>query len=146
MCEEPCHCREAKNEEESCCISGGQVRGFAQPWILLLLMQQPSHGYELLERFGHEDLPCVDPGMLYRMLRQLEAEGMVRSSWETLGGGPARRHYEVTDAGVELLHAWAAQVRATRHRLDRFLGDYAAQFEKAGAGAAAASVDRLKAR
>jgi len=28
--------------------SGSRVRGFIQPWLLLLLLQKPSHGYELM--------------------------------------------------------------------------------------------------
>jgi len=70
----------------------------------------------------------VDPGLLYRTLRQLEEDGLVRSSWDTEGAGPARRVYEITDEGIEYLHAWAINIRRTRARLDRFLAEYETRF------------------
>jgi poly-beta-hydroxybutyrate-responsive repressor len=109
------------------------VRGFVQPWLLLLLLQKPSHGYELMERLGQdEEIPDADPGLLYRTLRQLEEDGLVRSTWDTEGKGPARRLYEVTPEGVDYLHAWAVNVRRTRERLDRFLAEYTNHFQKGG--------------
>ena len=66
----------------------------------------------------------ADPGFLYRTLRKLEEEGAVRSSWDTGGSGPARRVYALADLGGERLHTWAAHLRGTRARLDRFLTDY----------------------
>jgi poly-beta-hydroxybutyrate-responsive repressor len=107
------------------------VRGFIQPWLLLLLLQKPSHGYELMERLAHdEETPDTDPGMLYRTLRQIEEDGLVKSSWDTEGKGPARRLYEVTPEGVEYLHTWAINIRRTRNRLDRFLTVYETHFQE----------------
>jgi DNA-binding PadR family transcriptional regulator len=37
--------------------------------------------------------------------------------------------YELTDQGIEFLHAWAASIRATRAQLDRFLAGYEEQFQ-----------------
>ena len=111
------------------CPEGGRIRGFLQPWVLLLLAEKPAHGYELLERLGREeDTPAADPGLLYRTLRQFEEEGLVRSSWETQGPGPARRIYEITDDGLEYLHAWVAGIRRLRERLERFLAVYRNRF------------------
>lgn len=112
-----------------CCPRGGRVRGFVQPWLLLLLVQKPAHGYELMEQLSQEDgTPAADPGLLYRTLRQFEEEGLVRSSWDTGGCGPARRVYEITEEGREYLHTWAVRIRHTRERLNRFLSEYEAYF------------------
>ncbi|MBC7263367.1 MAG: helix-turn-helix transcriptional regulator [Chloroflexi bacterium] len=124
-------CREHEGEinERHCCPPRRRIRGFVQPWLLLLLLQKPSHGYELMERLAQdEDSPSADPGLLYRTLRQLEEEGLVQSSWDTEGSGPARRLYKVTPEGVEYLHARAVNIRRTRERLDRFLAEYEAYF------------------
>lgn len=123
------------NEEGRCCPPGGRVRGFIQPWLLLLLAQNPAHGYELMERLGQdEETPGADPGLLYRTLRQFEEDGLVRSAWDTEGGGPARRVYEITDEGVEYLRAWAVNIRRTRERLDRFLAEYQTYFQSSEEG------------
>lgn len=117
------------------CPGSGRVRGFMQPWLLLLLAQKPAYGYELMEQLGRdEDTPAVDPGLLYRTLRQFEEDGLARSTWDTSGGGPARRVYELTDQGVEYLHAWAANIRHTRRRLSQFLSQYEAQFQMSEEG------------
>lgn len=127
MCE-PC---QSKHQHAGPCHpTGSRVRGFIQPWLLLLLLRKPRHGYELMEELAQdEEMPVAEPGILYRTLRQLESEGLVVSSWDTERGGPARRLYEVTPEGVEYLHAWAVNIRRTRARLDRFLHEYGEYFE-----------------
>lgn len=111
----------------------GEVRRFLQPWLLLLLLEKPSHGYELMERLAQDpDAPQGDPGLLYPLLRRMEREGLVASVWDTEGKGPARRQYEVTPEGTDYLHAWAVSIRQTRARLDRFLNQYAAHFGAEG--------------
>jgi len=105
---------------------GRHVRGFLQPRLLLLLARKPTHGYELMDalRSAEGDENLADPGMLYRTLRQFEEEELVTSSWDTEGHGPARRIYQITDAGREYLEWWVADVRKTRTRLERFLAEY----------------------
>ncbi len=105
------------------------MRGLVQPRLLLQLARKPAHGYELMEALGEgEDGQAPDPGTLYRTLRALEEDGLVRSTWDTEGAGPARRVYELTDQGVEFLHAWAVSIRGTRAQLDRFLVSYEERF------------------
>jgi PadR family transcriptional regulator PadR len=128
MCDR--HCRGHTDREGHCHPPEGRMRGFVQPWLLLLLAYGASHGYELMERLGKdEEIPDADPGLLYRTLRQFEQDGLVRSAWDTAGGGAARRVYEITAEGLEHLHAWAVNVRRTRQRLDRFLNEYQARFQ-----------------
>jgi len=129
MCNEH-HDEKQRDEGWRCCPRGGQVRRFIRAWLLLLLSQKSAHGYELLERLSQdEDAPGADPGLLYRTLRQFEEDELVHSSWDTGGRGPARRVYEITDAGIEYLHTWAVNIRRTRGRLDRFLAEYETRFQ-----------------
>lgn len=101
------------------------MKGFTHCWLLLQLARAPAHGYELLERMGEAgDGAGIDPGFLYRTLRALEEDGLVQSSWDTAGSGPARRVYAITDLGWEYLQAWSVHIRRTRDRLNRFLTDY----------------------
>src|SRR4051812_1472885 len=66
-------------------------RNFLRPAILLLLREDPAHGYDLLERLRPLGFQRPDPGGLYRVLRALEQEGLVRSAWEPSEAGPERR-------------------------------------------------------
>ena len=99
-------------------------KNFLRPCLLLLLREQPAHGYELLERLQSLGFAGDDPGGLYRTLRALERDGFVRSSWESSASGPDRRIYELTRAGTEELHRRALTLAGARDVLDRFLSRY----------------------
>ncbi len=102
------------------------VERFSEPALLLLLREQPAHGYELLE-----ELPSltgearVDMGNLYRVLRGLEEDGLVTSQWEAAAPGPAKRTYELSPEGARLLDEWAAALARSRERIDLFLERHA---------------------
>ena len=97
---------------------------FLRPCLLLLLREQPSHGYELLDRLHAFGFERDDPGGLYRSLRALEREGLVRGAWEPSREGPPRRIYELTRRGMERLHMEAKALARTQSALDRFLSRY----------------------
>lgn len=75
---------------------GRAARGDVRAAVLLLLAEQPRHGYdiitELVERSEGRWQPS--PGSVYPVLKRLAAEGLVRA--ETDG---ERRVFELTDAG-----------------------------------------------
>ena len=100
-------------------------RGFLRPCVLLLLREQPAHGYDLLERLRVLGFPVSDPGRLYRLLRALETDGRVRSAWARSSAGPDRRIYELTRLGMEELHTHVGGLLAARDTLDLFLSRYA---------------------
>ena len=118
-------CNEGQGHGRNC-RCGRQVRGFIQPQLLLLLAKKATHGYELMDalRCVKGDETMADPGMLYRTLRQFEEDGLVTSAWDTDGRGPARRVYQLTDAGREYLEWWSTDIRRTRAQLDQFLAEY----------------------
>jgi len=121
---------EGGHSEAGCRCQAGRMRGLVQPRLLLQLARKPAHGYELMEALDEgAEGQAPDPGTLYRTLRALEEDGLVCSTWDTEGAGPARRVYELTEQGIEFLHAWAVSIRGTRAQLDRFLTGYAEQFQ-----------------
>jgi poly-beta-hydroxybutyrate-responsive repressor len=92
-----------------------RVERLVEPALLLLLHERPRHGYDLLEHIPAlvGDGADVDLGNLYRLLRGLEAEGLVSSRWDVDGSGPARRIYTLTPGGARLLQAWTTALRST---------------------------------
>ena len=103
-----------------------RVERFIEPTLLLLLRERPRHGYDLLESIPEVvgDAADVDLGNLYRLLRGLEADGLVSSRWKAGAPGPARRMYKLTPAGARLLDVWAAALRSTESVIGEFLIRY----------------------
>jgi PadR family transcriptional regulator, regulatory protein PadR len=99
-------------------------RNWLVPVILLSLREWNSYGYELMERAAAFGFEAMNPGTLYRTLRQMEKDGIVESTWETSSGGPARRMYSITDAGRAYLDFWARSLEQYQHTMDAFFRLY----------------------
>lgn len=87
-----------------------------------MVAEGEAHGAALIARL---DALClapagVDIGMAYRTLRELEAEGLVRSAWVT-DDGPARRTYRLTDPGRQALDEWISVMRERARLIEAFL-------------------------
>jgi poly-beta-hydroxybutyrate-responsive repressor len=99
-------------------------RNWLVPVILLSLREWNSYGYELMERASTFGFEAMNPGTLYRTLRQMEKEGIVESTWETSRGGPARRMYTITDAGRAYLDFWAKSLEQYQRTMETFFSLY----------------------
>ncbi len=102
----------------------GLPRNYLRPALLLLLAEGTAHGYELLDQVAALGLNRVDPGGLYRCLRAMDEEGLVRSSWEPSTTGPARRTYELTDEGRDWLHVVAGSLAEVSRALATYQRRY----------------------
>ena len=91
------------------------------PFLLLLLAESPSHGYQLVARLTAAGFTDARAGSLYRELRRLEDAGLVISHWEvTQTRGPARRVYKLTSAGRRSLRACVAGAEELTRALVEF--------------------------
>ena len=108
-----------------------RIERFLESCLLLLLHCDEVHGYDLLDglkQFGFAQDP-VDSSTIYRMLRGLEERGFVTSRWDTEGGGPARRLYQITGEGDRYLGWWVDDLRETDQVLHNFLERYDSHME-----------------
>jgi PadR family transcriptional regulator, regulatory protein PadR len=96
------------------------------PVALVILHEESSYGYELMERLATDfEFEQINAGTLYRTLRQMEKEGLCESEWETSeGGGPARRMYYITETGEEYLDAWVQACKEYRRVMDALSRSY----------------------
>jgi PadR family transcriptional regulator PadR len=95
-------------------------RNWLTPVALVLLHEESSYGYEIMERleeeFGFEQ---INPGTVYRTLRQMENEGLCKSEWETFEHtGKANRMYSSTVAGEAFLETWVEACEQYRRVMD----------------------------
>ena len=105
-------------------LSSGLPKDFLRPCLLLLLREGEAHGYQLLEQLGVFGFDQSDPGSLYRVLRKLESDGCVTSSWEPSGTGPPKRVYGLSETGVAELDRRATDLAEGERRIDAFLDRY----------------------
>jgi PadR family transcriptional regulator len=102
-----------------------RIERFVEPCLLLLLAEEPRHGYSLRdELIQREFAENVDFGHLYRRLRRMEESGLVLSEWAEEGPGPLKRVYRLTSSGRRLLDDWVKSLRQTKQLLDKFLRAY----------------------
>lgn len=80
--------------------------------IVLAILSQlrvPRYGYGLLQILERARVP-IDAGTLYPLLRRLEKQGVLESSWDTSEARP-RKYYRLSDGGErlygELVQEWA---------------------------------------
>ncbi|MEV7189502.1 PadR family transcriptional regulator [Kitasatospora sp. NPDC093102] len=79
--------------------------------LLGLLEAQPRHGYDIKrlydEHFGRDR--ALHYGQVYATLSRLLKHGLVVVEGVEAGGGPDRKRYAITDAGVTDLTDWLTQ-------------------------------------
>lgn len=102
----------------------GLPRDWLTPYVLLVLKEWETHGYDLMQRLMQMGFSGFDQSYLYRLLRQLEEQGVIRSAWDTETKGPARRVYSLTDLGSTMLQSWAGAMNLYRQQLDLFFRMY----------------------
>lgn len=92
--------------------------------ILTILAKNPTHGYSILEelkKIGIDVFP-IHHTVVYRMLRMMEMEGFLESSWE-IGEGPPRRIYKITSLGREYLKNWYIGAKEDLKLMEKIIRD-----------------------
>jgi DNA-binding PadR family transcriptional regulator len=89
------------------------------------VIQRPSYGYELVQRFERtygDALSLSSVSHAYTALRTLEARGLIEELPGTRTGRQPKPHYRATVAGMEEYHEWLiGQVAEERKRQKVFL-------------------------
>ncbi|MGB9857161.1 MAG: PadR family transcriptional regulator [Dictyoglomaceae bacterium] len=95
-------------------------------WILVALGDKELHGYELINKIS-EILPGIiakgigGMGRGYRILRELEIQGLITSYWDIDKRGPARRIYKLTPKGKEVRKESIEYIKELKEYIERFL-------------------------
>ena len=78
--------------------------------LMGVLAEGPAHGYDLKraydDRFGHDRQ--VHYGQVYSTLARLLKQGLVEADGVEVDGGPERKRYAITGAGVADVAGWLA--------------------------------------
>jgi DNA-binding PadR family transcriptional regulator len=125
-----------RRKQGHCRFEIAAPRHFLYPSLLLLLAEEPRHGYRLVDSLLRLGFGPVDRPSIYRALGDLEADGLLHS-WEVSPkAGSTRQIYGLTDEGHRRLADWMGVVTAEHSALEavlkRFdnLGDDSAEVEE----------------
>jgi len=99
---------------------------FMESCLLVLLHRESGYGYSLmdgLKEFGIQTEE-MDISILYRAFRELEAVGLVVSSWGEDSLGPQRRMYTITPQGETAVAEWVQALRQRRREIEALEAAY----------------------
>ena len=94
-------------------------RGVLQIAVLALLRKQ-AYGYQLLKELSAAGLE-TEEGTLYPILRRLEQQELVASTWSTEGARP-RKYYKITSRGLETLDSFLGTWHQIHAALEKLVG------------------------
>lgn len=111
---------------DTCICSGKSLDRMLRPAVLVILYAQKHglHGYAIekqlrIFKFFQHKLP--DYTGLYRLLKQMETEGILASSKTDSFTGPAKRIYQLTNRGKKCLNRWLISLNEYQQMLDDLL-------------------------
>jgi PadR family transcriptional regulator PadR len=79
-------------------------RGTLEFCILLMIKQKPTYGYEIISTLEKYPIVAARENTIYPLLRRLQKEEFIISSWqEGVEGLPPRKYYSITNKGLEYI-------------------------------------------
>ena len=86
-------------------VSRALVAASLRPFVLSILAEGESYGYEIIQRVHALTDGQVrwTTGTLYPLLHSLENEGLLEATWREAEAGPRRKYYRLTAKGEQAL-------------------------------------------
>lgn len=99
---------------------------FLEACLLCLLKDGEAHGYNLMEKlegFGFIQ-GSINISVIYRNLRNMEARGLMESTWTESDQGPNKRIYSITNEGNKALDQWIILLKERQKRITMIIDKY----------------------
>ncbi len=90
--------------------------------LLALISEEPSYGYEMVEKMRKRGLEPVAEGSIYPLLTRLQKSGYVEGYMVKTSGGSRRKYYRILSAGEDRLVEGRDDWRLFSEAADRVLG------------------------
>jgi DNA-binding PadR family transcriptional regulator len=98
-----------------------ELRRGVLPLAVLSMLGENKYGYALINDLEANGIK-IDQGTLYPMLRRLEEQGLLQSSWILEGSRP-RRYYQTNENGKEVLRLLSADWRSLNQVIEKLLAE-----------------------
>jgi len=77
--------------------------------LLALIAEDPSYGYEMVNKLEDRGLALVSEGSIYPLLSRLQKAGYIEGYFVESVGGPPRKYYRILADGRDRLDRWALE-------------------------------------
>ncbi len=71
--------------------------------VLSLLNRREMYGYSLISSLSRKMSANMAEGTIYPLLNRMVRNGNISFNWRIMESGPARKYYQITESGEELL-------------------------------------------
>jgi DNA-binding PadR family transcriptional regulator len=109
-----------QNTQEQVSSLSQELRRGILPLAVLGLLKEKKYGYALIGDLQEAGIE-IDQGTLYPMLRRLEAQELLTSSWILEGTRP-RRYYAINDVGTKMLEQLTQEWNSLNTVMGNLLG------------------------
>jgi len=101
----------ASNPEDRVGHSSQLLKGVLDMCLLALIDQEPSYGYEMVDKLQNNGLHLVSEGTIYPLLSRLQKQGFIEGYFVESTGGPPRKYYRIAEKGKAQLTDWQVEWR-----------------------------------
>ena len=77
--------------------------------LLSLISEEPSYGYEMVDKLQQRGLALVSEGSIYPLLSRLQKKAYIHGYFIESSGGPPRKYYRIEAEGKERLAKWVEE-------------------------------------
>jgi PadR family transcriptional regulator, regulatory protein PadR len=97
------------------------LKGVLDLCLLALVAEEPSYGYELVQKLHQRGLALVGEGSIYPLLSRLQQRGYIEGYRVPSPDGPSRKYYRLLPDGYAQLAHWTAEWRVFAQAVDTVL-------------------------
>lgn len=94
-------------------------KGIVELCVLKVLEDAPLYGYDIVRKLRTLEVLVISEGTIYPLLSRLRREGLLKTYLEESPEGPARKYYQLTDRGKDMLgemrHVWTAMAQGVEN-------------------------------
>ena len=112
-----------ENNEKVVSLSQELRRGVL-PLAVLCLLKEKKYGYALIGDLAEAGIE-IDQGTLYPMLRRLESQALLESSWILEESRP-RRYNVIGEQGSRMVECLSQEWKELNHNMEKLFADFTA--------------------
>ena len=85
------------------------LKGVLDMCLLALIAEEPSYGYEMVNKLEERGIELVSEGSIYPLLSRLQKRGLIEGYFVESAAGPPRKYYRIGREGTQRLAVWSEE-------------------------------------